>query len=118
MLSAVYFWTNLQNLERVHSMLKENFGMVGPKDDYHRRSEKDILVYEEQKNGIYRVHFKYMHKEGPNIGFRYWRASLTPAIRERDPMKDALRNTYELLKPVKVTDIGSRDIDLELLLRH
>lgn len=116
MFPNIYFWTEEANFEKVREMLKSQFGLIPPINDPAERTEREILVYTENKFGIYRVHFNAFHKDGSCIGFRDWYFNPDHEIWKRNPMKEAVKRTYELLRPVRVTGNFQQDLDLESLL--
>ena len=118
MLYAAVFWTDSSNFGKVRYVLKGEFGLVGPRTDLFKRTEKEILVYESDRptgilgnlrldgmppKGIYRVHFNEKHPDGPNIYFHYWTPTC-PKSKDGDVMAGAILRIYDMLKPVKVTD--------------
>lgn len=106
------FWTDIYNLNRARNMLKKDFNLVEPKNDPLKRTEKDILVWEDKENiGRYRIHF--LTYPSPRIYFRYWGRKLTKEIEKRDPMYDAIAKTYELIRPVKKITISSAGVILK-----
>lgn len=129
MLKYVIFWTDVSNFRKVRQLLVDEFNLVLP--DIKRQTPRiaechleNYLVYEDPKiatderPGIYRVNFKseYEFEFGSHIGFRYWDLRLNDTIRDVDPMKDALKVTYDLLKPATVTDWAVQEINIESLL--
>ena len=125
MLLGVIFWTEVENFDRVRDYLRKTHGLVPPIWRDGSLAEEHVethLVYEDPNlvsgklNGVYRANFQIEDPHGPHIGFRYYGNRLNPRIREEDPMKAVILGTYDLLKPVKVTDWAISPIDLEHLL--
>ena len=96
-------------------MLREKYGLVEARDDLIKWSltpgRKLVYIDGETGRGIYRVDFrekeKQLHPEDwPNdlVTFGYWDLDKEQArIREDDPMKPALADTYRMLRPAYVT---------------
>ncbi len=99
----ISLWTDESNFDKARYMLKNRYGLVPPKNDPFGRTERDILVWEDDLGiGRYRVHFDN-HPDGHLIYFRYWMIRLTPEIEETDPMLETARQTHDLVKPYRTT---------------
>lgn len=106
-------FTESEKFDAVRKLLKEEFGLIAPKprsetgfiaavEGLPDLTEKRKLVYtKDGRWGVYRVEFKEEHCDGPHVYFRYWRLLLTPETEEQDPMLDAVRKIYDLVKPKK-----------------
>jgi hypothetical protein len=133
--NSVYFWTDESNFESVKSMLKSEFGLVPPQIADEER-EKNQLVWEDKAGvGRYRVNFRpgqseiVMRGKGDServvpitgfiarakISFRYWAQRLDDSTIETDPMREAYLRTYEMLRPVIVTDALCLELNLDKL---
>ena len=107
----VAIYTKSKRFDEVRRLLKSEFKLIPPKPraevgfistigEIPDSTEKERLVFvDNNSRGVYRVDFKTGHNDGDIVFFRYWKQLLTPEIREQDPMLDAVRRTYELLKP-------------------
>ena len=104
MIAWMYFHTdpNEGNIDRVVSMLKNEFGLV-PSDD-GKRPEREFLVWEDNEGiGRYRVHIyenQHSTKFGGNadsFGFTYWTRGITEKVVRTDPMKAALERTRQTI---------------------
>jgi hypothetical protein len=112
----------------VREMLTRDFKLVDAERNYSNYSVdiSDLtnwIVYEDKNlrpsgpPGIYRVHFGINHPQyGSNISFRYFWDRVTPEIIDSDPMRNALVQTYQMLKPVKATDMAMTLLNIESLL--
>jgi hypothetical protein len=115
-LNGIIMWTDASKFESIRNVLKTEFGLVAPTGkDW---SEKEVLVYERPKgNGIYRVHLITNHRLGPYISFEYWEHALKKEECDDDPIKTTIKRIYGLLKPVKVTNAGIKEINLDKILK-
>lgn len=110
---AVYFWTGQKNFDAVREYLTRVHRLVAPigyDGQVHADDVPTYLIYEDarlilgNRKGVYRVHFKSEHEEGPHIGFRYYENRLTSEIMLANPMRPAVMGVHELLRPVLITD--------------
>lgn len=121
MLLGAVFWTEVENFGKVKEYLRREHGLVAPTwpdGSLDQSAMESYLVYEDgnlvlgPRKGVYRANFRTEHSHGPHIGFRYWRSRLNRRIETEDPMRHAMLGTYEILKPVEVTDWVLKPIDL------
>jgi len=118
---GVAFWTEDGNFRRVQDYLKQQ-GFVNSSSWNLRYKDEpwfdDTLVYEEKGVGLFRCTFHrqlYPGSNSPNFEFKYWDNRLSSEQQERDPMRRFIFEIYKMLRPIRVTDYGCRDINLESL---
>ncbi len=126
MLTNVVFWTSEENVIRLYNILQEEFSLVGKLEDEKipvkiedPKYQGAVLVWEDEEGtGRYRIHFgkKGCNPNGTYIMFQYWGNRLTEELRQKDPMIEVVERTYELLKPVRVTDHTLNELSLDELL--
>lgn len=96
------------NLVRV--VLQEE-GLVGPKNDSFGRTERDILIWEDETgNGRYRVHITENDELADGtladgVRFAYWMMRIDRTLLERDPMAQTRERIYEIFQGKIFRDI-------------
>lgn len=112
MIYAACFWTEEANFDKVKSLVVQELGCV--EDIAEVRRPNSFVWVDDEGIGRYHVQFCASHRHGSHIKIHYMRP--TPEIEAIDPMKEALFQTYEILKPVRVTDFAMQELNLEGLL--
>lgn len=96
------------NLDRARNILMNEFGLVPPKYDSWKPTEKDVIVWEDDQGiGRYRVHFHPNSKTRDGnfydkMRFSYWlnKEKAKREIFEQDPMSPALYKVMESIKGI------------------
>ena len=118
----IYMEKGKGNSDRARIILMENFGLVVPKNDPFGRTERDVLVWEDETGiGRYRVHF-YDHIERKldyeAIQFKYWLNSrMKREIFERDPMSLAINGVRQSISGNFFERELTKDISIDQVLQ-
>ena len=129
---SVCIWTNRSDFDPIRALLRQKYGLVEARDSkltpdlliHWPKGRKLVYADPETGQGIYRVDFREKTLNDPYwpndlISFGYWSLDkLPPHFREDDPMKAALADAFNILKPEHVT-LGyeiAEPVDLSSLL--